>query len=729
MQQEQQRQQQLAKIEAMRQQQEQLKAKQEVEKAQRDAAMSQKRAEQASIMNIRRSVNKLRTATTANLEQIQTELNQTLATNLVNCGAQMAKIKEEAEVGLKAATERIELIRQKQKEQDEKKAEAARKKEEAKEQALALLQELEGMVENTEAIVQQAKEKLEPLQKDDIKMAPADKLVADIELITGQGKEIIAKVNEFVKNNNSKMKLPGQPETVEIAKKITAATNKNLNLNKELEKITRDSKAQKVKIQKRDDAKKKMNSATAKFIKYDKNKDGHFNKAEAKSYAAGEFKFKVGDEALNNIFSHWATDATKGINKESFQRLKVGIGMARELAKDAERKKARVENEARLEKLKEEAKARIEEATQGITETEAEVKKPENYAQPLLGKATKMEVEDILKEADEVEKQVTEAKNQIAIAKEAINGLLTDCDEDLKPWMVQEVKKLELRTKSWEARMAKATTIATKMRQMAKTKEEAALSALEAQAFTIIRYHRQQEKLDTDALFVAMDKDKDEKISQDEFVAFFGDCKRPPKAKKEGEEGGDETEPAPSEEELKKVFGFLDDTSAGFLSKPRFEVLVSQRMKVVINTPMTAELKGDSVAIRNMAKGEVVEVLEGPLEEPDKKIRRIKAKALKDGKEGYITVGGNGGTTFLRDWLRLFKAIKETLLTDDFDLDKIEENKSRKLKVGELVEVKENPIKDEKTGMLRMRCKAKTDGREGWATTQGNAGTTFFEPA
>merc|ERR1712137_657253 len=114
-----------------------------------------------------------------------------------------------------------------------------------------------------------------------------------------------------------------------------------------------------------------------------------------------------------------------------------------------------------------------------------------------------------------------------------------------------------------------------------------------------------------------------------------------------------------------------------------------------------------SESLRKLEKGEVIEVIEGPTEEGES--RRVKAIAMKDDLEGYITVSGNGGTTFLQEGGRLFKVVKETVMTDNFDLDeapikgdvepkevgKVEPGKvtstARKLKVGEVVEVREYP--------------------------------------
>jgi Ca2+-binding EF-hand superfamily protein len=690
--------------------------------------MKKAKATQASTMSIRRVINKLRTCTSKDFETTEQELNQILATDLVNCGAQMAKIKEEAETALKAAHDRIGLLRQKMAEAEQRKAEAEKKKAEAVEHAKELMKQLESMVEASEGAALVVKQKHEALQKEDIKFSVAEKTAVAMDEAVEAAKKCCSEASAFLKEQNPKMRVPGASENIEISKTISELVAKNSARSKEVDQASKEAKTLFAKIEKREGAKKKMNSITAKFIKYDKNKDSHFNKAEVKAYASGEFKFKVSDDALNSIFSHWAADSTKGIAKDSFQRVKMGIGLAREMARDAERKKARLEKESKLEKLKEESKEKIEELVKGIQEIEDQVKKPESYAQPLLAKAGKMEIAEMNAEADEVEKQVASAKEDIAKTKEAIKGLLEDCDEDLTAWMTQEVKKLELKTKTWDPRMTKASTIAVKLREMGKRKEHMELEALEAKALSIIRYHQQQEKLDFDALFAAFDKDKDEKVSHDEFVAFFADCKKP-KEKKEGEEG-EGTESTVAEDDIKKVFAYLDDDGEGFLKKSRFEAVARYRMKVVFAAPMTKELKSDSEEVRKLAKGEVVEVIEGPMEEPDTKTLRVKAKALKDDVEGYISVKSHtGNTAFLRDGGRVYRVVKETLITDDFDLDTMEEGKSRKLKVNEQVEVKEVPKKDDKTGMLRMRCKAKSDGRVGWATIQGNAGTVFMEAA
>merc|ERR1712129_595225 len=51
----------------------------------------------------------------------------------------------------------------------------------------------------------------------------------------------------------------------------------------------------------------------------------------------------------------------------------------------------------------------------------------------------------------------------------------------------------------------------------------------------------------------------------------------------------------------------------------------------------------------------------------------------------------------------------------------------RRLRVGELVEVVEGPVKEETVGLMRVKCIALKDGNSGWVTSVGNQGTQFLQ--
>jgi len=352
--------------------------------------------------------------------------------------------------------------------------------------------------------------------------------------------------------------------------------------------------------------------------------------------------------------------------------------------------------------------------------------------------------------------------------------------------MTLKMTEIKVRVSSFESKLGKLAGNPVRLRDMAKKKEISELEALETKALNFLRYHQKESILSKDQLFMALDANKDKKISEAEFVKFFGVCKRPPKAKAKADgdakakakakaedeaeaEGDDGLETAPEDEGLRKVFKSLDGDGKGFLTNERFAFVVRHLMKTVQASILSKELKTDSEAVRKLERGEIVEVLEGPLEDEESKTKRVKVSAMRDKAEGYVTVVGNSGALFLRDGGRIFKVLRETLMTDDFELEEAPKEKptepapaaaapkaalpagpvstasakaapaapasadddaaagARKLKAGELVEVIEYPRKDEKSGSMRLKCKAKSDGHVGYATSQGNTGAVFMD--
>merc|ERR1711972_219375 len=99
-------------------------------------------------------------------------------------------------------------------------------------------------------------------------------------------------------------------------------------------------------------------------------------------------------------------------------------------------------------------------------------------------------------------------------------------------------------------------------------------------------------------------------------------------------------------------------------------------------------------------------------------------------------MGGNNGVTFLQEGGSVFKVVSDTMLSETFALDGSKAadapaprkpTTARKLKVGEIVEVREWAKLEEATGLMRMKCKCRLDGAMGWVTTVGNTGVVFVE--
>ncbi|CAK0895496.1 unnamed protein product [Prorocentrum cordatum] len=364
---------------------------------------------------------------------------------------------------------------------------------------------------------------------------------------------------------------------------------------------------------------------------------------------------------MAQIFKNLVEGDSKGVKKDDFQRLRVQVGIARELAMDAERKKARLEKEAKMEEMKKEVQGSIDAAAEAAKATGELVDKVQAASKEVFGKAMKLDVEELGKEAEELDKLLEEAKTSIEKSKEIVTGLLEDVDEDIKAWMTQKAGEVKGRINIRTQRLGKLAGSPGKLRDIAKRKEIAEMEALEAKALSFLRYHQKETKLSRDELFKAVDANKDGKISEADFVKFFVTCKRPPKpqdpkAKADADaDGEEELDTAPDDAGLQKVFKNLVDGDKDFLTKERFASVVRHLMKVATVSVLSKELKADSEAVRKLEAREVVEVLEGPIEDEASKTKRVKVTAMRDGAVGYVTLTGNGGTVFLRDGGRLFK--------------------------------------------------------------------------
>jgi len=182
-----------------------------------------------------------------------------------------------------------------------------------------------------------------------------------------------------------------------------------------------------------------------------------------------------------------------------------------------------------------------------------------------------------------------------------------------------------------------------------------------------------------------------------------------------------------SADEVRKLFTQLCGGEGSTLSKEAFVRFLRCYMRVMKEAVLADDSASHSCQpVRKLAAKEVVEVLQGPMMEEASGQRRLEARALQDGARGWVTTSDRKGAVFLKEGGRTFKVLKETILADDFAVDAAT---TRKLKVGELLEVLEPPEKEETTGVMRMKVKAVFDGATGFATSRSNAGTAFIDLA
>mmetsp|Transcript_26422 Transcript_26422/g.78751 ORF Transcript_26422/g.78751 Transcript_26422/m.78751 type:complete len:721 (-) Transcript_26422:213-2375(-) len=714
----QQQMQQKQRMEQVKKQQEELRIKQAEQKKKQAEELAVKRKEQTAVAAIRQKIIKLKSSTAENFEANLKEYEEVKEKEMGNCGSQAAATVTEGDKAVEAAKERLAQLE----ERKVKNAALMKENEEKRTAAAAVAEErngeLEKLVEKAEAASTKLKDAVATLTDDaDITEKKCTAAKAKIEAATEAAAEQVKIVAEFLTAKTAELSPGGIIMTPEV-RQVTQKLRSRLEEVKKANNIAAGKVRMGLQVaEKKIAAKLIAGKFDSLFTKYDKDKDGSLNKAELLAYAKGEFKFTIPGDAADAIVKNLSGGA-KGVKKDLFQKLKVQVGIAREAAKDVVRKQERLAKEKRIADLKEKLQVKIDAADKTVGETDALVVAAEKEAVPLGIKTKTMTSTEILAHASGIEAAVETAKKSVTAAKETVKAVSEGCDEEVKVWLSHRVKKLDIKLSKMDPRLTKATSIVGALRNEGKRKDAAEVGVFERRALAMIKYHQKAKTLSNDAVLSTISK-KD-KIALGEFVKFVQNCEKEPK--KEGEAEVAEL----SEDDLKRVFAHLDEESAGSLSKEKLLNFIRVYMKVTKETAITSEISiKDSKSIRRLEIGEVVEILEGPTKEDSVEVMRVRARTVTDNIDGWITTEGNKGTSFLAPGGNLWKVVKETILTGDFDLDGDNKESTRKLKVGEVVEVREWAKKEEKSGLMRMQCRCRSDGLVGYVTTVGNTGTVF----
>jgi len=137
---------------------------------------------------------------------------------------------------------------------------------------------------------------------------------------------------------------------------------------------------------------------------------------------------------------------------------------------------------------------------------------------------------------------------------------------------------------------------------------------------------------------------------------------------------------------------------------------------------LQTDFEVEEVSVVRQAKaGEIFELVEGPRKAEAKPALRGKFKALKDGAQGFLTLKDSTGE--YAEVGNFQACIQIVAITDDLDPKK--GKVIRKVAIGEVFEILEGPVDAGDTGLQRVRAKAMKDGKEGWITPKGNAGSIY----
>lgn len=688
-----------------------------------------KKNEMMSSSKLRNLMLKYKRAQTGD-EAIRKELDEAMKEDLDKCKVSKEKIQQEYD----------QLVAQKKEDEEKRLAELTTRKE-AKAKAEELIKKLTDLVEAAEAAAKGVAEEAEPFNvKDDMTLKGIESRASAVEEANEDFLEKAKTCLDFATSNAVAMRntphIQGEPPST-CAQDLGKLQNKVNLLKASTLKVIGTVEMEKQARIKKAEAKAVFEKEQSIFKKYDSDKDGHLSRKEILAYAKGQFAYTIPSDTMDLIIKVLVPDGSKGVKKDDLHRLKVMIGFSREQAMDDKRRSDREAHEKLVADKRVEIQELLEKVSEKVVASQDEVLSLEKVINALPGRVRPMKAAEMMTAAEEVESTVNAATSSVGSCKEMVAELNVDVVSELKSFLTSEIKKLEGQVRGLDTRLSKARGTVNKFKAEANKKSGIELEGLRESVLQMIRHHQAAKNLRIEDIFKEMDKNKDGKIDEKEFSGFLKTCEKKPKDKKEGtkvngaeEEVDDDTM---SDEDLARVFAYLDSEENGSIVKESFLNIIRHYMKVVKAVILTdkCSITGGK-NLRRLEPDEVVEVIEGPVKEDTVDVQRLHVKVISDGLDGWLTPIGNQGTVFLKDGGNQMKVLKETILTGSFQLDtskddnrKLNPASTRKLKVGEIVEVREWAKKDE-SGLMRCQVKVKSDGHIGWATSVGNTGIVFL---
>lgn len=369
-------------------------------------------------------------------------------------------------------------------------------------------------------------------------------------------------------------------------------------------------------------------------------------------------------------------------------------------------KREEVERKKQAEKKEKKASSLVIQAiAEKVDATTALLTKVEEIASPLV--AAKESALGAVEKPLTVKKQTTEAAAAVAAAAAEALECIKAHEGRLSralagPWLVARQEAGKLR-----ARADGASKKASELIDATERACEALTASNLGKVSSALRQEIQKKDITAEKLYLELVKQ--EKGQDGDFVSQAAFCKLL------------DTLPGvkiPAEQKT-----LLTQSESDGISRRNFLHMVERYSTCVKQIAITTEfdIKGSGASVRMLEPNEVVEVVEGPVVDDTLGVTRVRAKAMSDGKTGWVTVKGNHGTPYLMDCLKpFFYATEEVVLQDEFMVDASKD--VRPLRRNEVIEVLEGPRKEAIASTLRARGRALKDGVGGWFTVRNKTG-------
>lgn len=315
-----------------------------------------------------------------------------------------------------------------------------------------------------------------------------------------------------------------------------------------------------------------------------------------------------------------------------------------------------------------------------------------SVADPTAAQKTAQELADALRVS------IREAREEMKVYRDKIGnreGVWGEVVRDITK-QSQKVSVMDRKAKELKANLQSAS--------------ENTAEFLVGQVSSAVRSFIQSQGTTMSALFTKLADEKTADISQSAFCEFL------------------QTLPGLAMTQEQQQFLVQQTDPRGTLSRNNFLNMLERYTQCVKDVLITGEFSIHSSAgtLRRLEVGEMVEVLEGPQRDDKTGLTRVRARALSDGKQGWITSKGNQGTVFLQECPKPFLVThKPIVLQDTFASEGAKD--VRELMPAEVLEVVEGPRTEDQGSIIRARGRACADGLEGWLTIKNKKNKVFAE--
>jgi len=697
-----------------------------------------KRKRVAASMKVRKVIQRLRIASHEAMDEIRAELELRLAEELENLGDEAVKVQQEAEKAVQEAQEKMEKKQKEMIAQEAKKKQEDQRRKEDSEKAEATLAEATVMIESLEAKVKEAQESVK-LLKEGGDMATEQlrelslKSTASIEAAESDSDKVSAAMKEkrwFMKSSTMGKQLLDDFD--KLYYQLAAACES-------LESLKTSADVHHERVQRLAGWERRAQAKRTRFDKYDSNQDGKLSLEDVEMFAQGEYDYKDEGSDLKTVTEKLSAGEgdSCGVPFEKFDRLcawvaiSKSVSKARKEAAEATRLEELRAEEAKLEEERVQAERELlkehlknvaeikEEAGAGLAEMRDFLKK---MTRDRVGKQSSSDLEGALAKIEEampgVDEILQRAEARMQEAEEVVKKEAGILDKPLAS--VLPKSQASLKEALGIMQQVRDTIAARRKDCLDKRSFECEFQRLEV--CKGIRLLMEREEKSAEELFA--DACAGEAgLNREAFASFLRGIPT-----------------AVDKEVLPPILhpGKLADEDIGYLfshvaeGEPliggdMFMKLTQMLYRAVKATVITKIIALSSEHICRLEVGEILEVLGAPQVDAASGVTRIRCRRLQDKeKEGYATITGNKGTVFVEALPRLFSCVREAILTED--ISPTEDATIRAVSVGEVVSILDFAKKEEAGGLLRARCKCRSDGALGWITIQSTAGVEAFKP-